>query len=146
MLRENLHLKRTPMRFAERRLERVTQIKDSVNKFLTIVFDDIIDVVGSKLLGDLWETLYLSIQDALVLGLLMQVPDKVGYWITGRKFTGLDMCIQEDSWLSVNRYVCFVMVLSNFALWGVLAARIFVRCVQDLRKLRQRSGSNVQQP
>jgi len=82
----------------------------------------------------------------LALGLLIQIPDRVGYWITGKKFTGLDVCIQEDSWWSVNRYVCFVMVLSNFALWGVLAARILIRCIQDFRKLRQRSSNNAQQP
>lgn len=120
-------------------------LQDKVDKFLTNAFG-VIDIIGKKILGDLWETLYLSVQDALALGLLIQIPDRVGYWITGKKFTGLDVCIQEDSWWSVNRYVCFVMVLSNFALWGVLAARILIRCIQDFRKLRQRSSNNAQQP
>jgi hypothetical protein len=115
----------------------VAQFKDRIDKFLTNIFD-VIDVIGRKLLGDLWETLYLSIQDALALGLLIQVPDRVGHWITGKNFSSLDACTQEGSWWNVNRYVCFIMVASNFILWAILAARILIRSIQDFKKLNQR--------
>jgi hypothetical protein len=119
----------------------VPQLKDRIDKFLTNVFD-VIDVVGKKILGGWWETVYLSIQDALAMGLLIQVPDKLGHLITGKTFNSLDACAQEGSWGNVNRYVCFVMVSSNFILWFILAARIIIRNILDFKKLRHLGSNN----
>jgi len=122
-------------------------LKDRVDKFLKEGFD-VIDIIGRKILGDLWETLYLSLQDAIAMGLLVQIPSWLGKCITGHDFTGFDACIQNTrSWWSTDRYICFVMVTSDLTLWAVLAARILIRCFQDFKKLKQQGSSkNAQQP
>jgi hypothetical protein len=123
-----------------------SSLKDKIDKFLNNLFG-ILDIIGRKILGDLWETLYLSVQDAIASGLLIQIPSQVGSWIIGDKsknFTGLTQCSQAGDWGSIDRYVCYVMVISEFTLWAVLAARILIRFIQDLRKLRQpRGGRNA---
>jgi hypothetical protein len=43
-----------------------------------------IDLIGQRLLGDLWKILYLSIQDAIALGLLLQIPSLIGKIIIGK--------------------------------------------------------------
>lgn len=93
-----------------------------------------IDVIGKRIMGDLWRTFYLSIQDAIALGLLLQVPGLIGKWIIGRSFSGFDVCLQENGW-SVNRYACFIIVMSDFLLWIVLAGRILGRFIVDCRNL-----------
>ena len=89
-----------------------------------------VDVIGKAVFGDLWKTFYLSIQDAIALGLLLQVPSLIGNIIIGKDFSSFDLCMQENA-LGVNRYACFIIVTSNFCLWSVLAARLIVRFFQD---------------
>lgn len=37
-----------------------------------------LDFLGKSLMGDLWRTTYLSIQDAIALSILLQVPGLIG--------------------------------------------------------------------
>lgn len=98
-----------------------------------------IDVVGRRLMGDLWQTFYLSIQDAIALGLLLQVPGLIGHLIIGKPFSSFDVCLQEGE-LSVDRYACFIIVASDFLLWIVLAGRILGRFFLDCRNLVSRKS------
>ena len=93
-----------------------------------------IDLVGQRLLGDLWKTFYLTIQDAIALGLLLQIPSFIGKIIIGKDFSGFDVCLQENA-LGPSRYACFIIVTSDFLLWIILAGRIIARFVVDLKNL-----------
>ena len=116
------------------------KLKDKIDTSLENIFH-IIDSVGKRIFGSLWETVYLSVQDAISMAILMKIPSSLGTWITGKSFTGFDTCIKETS-LSTNRYICFVMVMSDFALWAILAGRIIARFFQDLKKITQQGGGN----
>ncbi|WNZ22825.1 hypothetical protein HJG54_08120 [Leptolyngbya sp. NK1-12] len=102
-----------------------------------------LDVLGRALMGDLWRTVYLSVQDAIALSTLLQLPGLVGRIILGKDFASLDVCWQENA-LGVLRYACFIIVISDFLLWTVLAGRIIGRFWADLRELWRgnRNGSN----
>lgn len=97
-----------------------------------------LDVLGHGLMGDLWRTVYLSIQDAIALGVLLQLPSLVGRVIIGKDFSSFDVCLQENA-LGVSRYACFIIVTSDFCLWIILAGRILGRFWADLRGLRRGS-------
>jgi hypothetical protein len=101
-----------------------------------------LDVLGQGLMGDLWRTVYLSVQDAIALGTLLQLPSLVGRIIIGKDFASFDVCLQENP-LGVSRYACFIVVISDFCLWIVLAGRVLGRFWVDLRGLRRgnRNGS-----
>lgn len=94
-------------------------------------------------MGDLWRTVYLSVQDAIALSTLLQLPGLVGRIIIGKDFASFDVCLQENA-LGVSRYACFIIVISDFLLWIGLAGRILGRFWADLRELRRgnRHGSN----
>ena len=98
-----------------------------------------LDVLGRGLMGDLWRTVYLSVQDAIALGTLLQLPGFVGRVIIGKDFSSFDICLQENA-LGVSRYACFIIVASDFCLWIILAGRIIGRFWFDLRELRRGSG------
>jgi len=96
-----------------------------------------LDLLGKSLMGDLWKTTYLSIQDAIDLSILLQVPGLIGQWIIGKSFSDFSICLKESA-LSPTRYACFIIVASDFLLWIVLAGRIIGRfCWADLKDLRQ---------
>lgn len=94
-------------------------------------------------MGDLWRTVYLSVQDAIALSTLLQLPGLVGRIIIGKDFASFDVCLQENA-LGVSRYACFIIVTSDFLLWIGLAGRILGRFWADLRAIRRgnRHGSN----
>ena len=96
-----------------------------------------IDLVGQRLLGDLWQTFYLTVQDAIALGLLLQIPSFIGKIIIGKDFSSFDVCLQENA-LGPSRYACFIVVTSDFLLWIILAGRIIARFIVDLKNLRQK--------
>lgn len=98
-----------------------------------------LDVLGKRLMGDLWRTFYLTVQDAIALSLILQVPGIIGQLILGKSFSSFDVCLQENP-LGVNRYACFIIVASDFLLWIVLAGRIIGRFIGDLRQLRGKGG------
>lgn len=95
--------------------------------------------MGKALMGDLWTTTYLSVQDAIALSILLQVPGLIGQWIIGKSFSDFSVCLQESA-LGPTRYACFIIVASDFLLWIVLAGRIIGRFWVDLRELRKSKG------
>ena len=94
-----------------------------------------INAIGTATMGDLWPTFYESVQDAIALSLLVQVPSFIGSLILGKEYGGLDACFLEDHY-DVNRYACFVIVISDFLLWIVLAGRIIGRFLADIQTIR----------
>jgi len=107
-----------------------------IERFLDNILEPI-DLVGQRLLGDLWKTFYFSIQDAIALGLLLQIPSFIGKIIIGKDFSSFDVCLQENA-LGPSRYACFIVVTSDFLLWIILAGRIIARFIVDLKNLRQK--------
>lgn len=94
-----------------------------------------LDVLGRGLMGDLWRAVYLSVQDAIALSILLQLPSFIGRVIIGKDFSGFDVCLQENP-LGVSRYACFIIITSDFCLWIILAGRIIGRFWVDLRGLK----------
>ncbi len=84
-------------------------------------------------MGDLWRTVYLSIQDAIALGILLQVPNFLGRIIIGKDFASFDLCLKESP-LGVTRYACYIMVTSDFLLWILLFFRILGRFIAGWRE------------
>ena len=104
-----------------------------IERFLDNILEPI-DLVGQRLLGDLWKTFYLTVQDAIALGLLLQIPSFIGKIIIGKDFSSFDICLQENA-LGPSRYACFIIVTSDFLLWIILAGRIIARFIVDLKNL-----------
>ena len=95
-----------------------------------------LDLLGQGLLGDLWRTTYLSIQDAIALSILLRIPELIGRLIISKEFTSFDVCLQENA-LGASRYACFIIVTSDFGLWFMLAVRIIGRFWADLGDIRK---------
>lgn len=90
------------------------------------------DEIGKAVLGDLWRTLYLTLQDAIALALILKIPDALGALIIGEQFSSLKVCLKYDLF-NPTRFACSVIVLSNYLLWILMAARILGRFWADLR-------------
>ena len=103
--------------------------REKVEQVLAKICDPI-DVIGRAVMGDLWKTFCESVQDAIALSLLLQVPGLIGKWILGKEFSGFDACMTESPF-GINRYACFIIVASDFCLWIVLAGRIVSRFALD---------------
>lgn len=88
------------------------------------------DLLGKWLMGDLWRTFYLTVQDAIALALILQAPGLIGRLILGKSFSSFDICLKENP-LGVDRYACFIIVASDFCLWILLAGRIVLRFFED---------------
>ena len=93
-----------------------------------------IDLVGQRLLGDLWKTFYLTVQDAIALGLLLQIPSFIGKIIIGKDFSSFDVCLKENA-LGPSFYACFIIVGADVLLWISLAGRIIARFNRDFKNL-----------
>ncbi|MBD2186000.1 hypothetical protein H6S82_23815 [Planktothrix sp. FACHB-1355] len=118
------------------------QLKTRLGRRTEVVLMNIwepLDLMGKALMGDLWTTTYLSVQDAIALSILLQVPGLIGQWIIGKSFSDFSVCLQESA-LGPTRYACFIIVASDFLLWIVLAGRIIGRFWVDLRELRKSKG------
>jgi hypothetical protein len=113
----------------------LTKAGKRTQAFLTSFWESL-DQLGHALMGDLWRTVYLSIQDAIALGVLLQVPSWLGRIIIGKDFASFDLCLQESP-LGVTRYACYIIVTSDFLLWILLAFRILGRFISDGRELWQ---------
>ncbi|MEH2152015.1 MAG: hypothetical protein V7K63_28575 [Nostoc sp.] len=85
-----------------------------------------LDLLGQSLMGDYWRTVYLSVQDAIALYILLKIPDLIGQWIFGNSFSDFGVCLKENT-LGASRYACFIIVASDFLLWIVIAGRIIRR-------------------
>ncbi len=64
-----------------------------------------LDILGQGMMGDLWRTVYLSLQDAIALSVLLKIPSLIGHIIIGKDFASFDVCLQESP-LGVPRYAC----------------------------------------
>jgi hypothetical protein len=116
-------------------------LADKTHKALNAIFD-LINVIGQKIMGDLWRTVYLSIQDAIALACIIQIPSLIGKLIIGKEYSSFNICLLEDA-LGPNRYACFVIVIADFGLWAVLGGRVLTRCIQDIMNLaKNRGGKN----
>ncbi|WP_445634549.1 RDD domain-containing protein [Nostoc sp. DSM 114161] len=91
--------------------------------------------IGHSLMGDYWKTVYLSIQDAIALAVLLRIPELLGQFILGKSFSDFGVCLQENA-LGASRYACFIIVASDFMLWIVIAGRIIGRFWADLKDLK----------
>ena len=89
-----------------------------------------LDIVGKKLIGDLWETLYLSLQDTIALVLLFQLPGLIGKLTVDNDFSNLESCL-EIGWSNVNIYACLIIVASGFTMWILIAGRILGRFLKE---------------
>jgi hypothetical protein len=107
-------------------------------KVLENIFEPL-DLVGQRVMGELWRTFYLSVQDAIALSFLLQIPGTIGQWIVGKDFSSFDACLQENA-LGSSRYACFIIVTSDFLLWIVLAGRILGHFWEDFSRLWQNRG------
>jgi hypothetical protein len=117
-----------------------TKLGKKTQKVLTSVWESL-DQVGHGLMGELWRTVYQSVQDAIALGVLLQVPSWLGKIIIGKDFASYDLCLNESP-LGVTRYACYIMVTSDFLLWILLASRIFGRFIAEGRERWQNMRDN----
>lgn len=104
-----------------------------------------LDVLGRGLMGDLWRTVYLSVQDAISLSVLLQLPSLISRVIIGKDFSSFDVCLQENP-LGVSRYACFIIITSDFCLWIILAGRIIGRFWADMRGFKRGSKHGSVKP
>jgi hypothetical protein len=97
------------------------------------------DKVGQALMGDYWKTVYLSVQDAIALSVLLQIPDIIGRWVLGKSFSDFTVCLSESPW-GASRYACFIIVASDFLQWILIAGRIIGRFWADFSEMRTGRG------
>jgi hypothetical protein len=117
-----------------------TKLGKKTQKVLTSVWESL-DQVGHGLMGELWRTVYQSMQDAIALSVLLQVPSWLGKIIIGKDFASYDLCLKESP-LGVTRYACYIMVTSDFLLWILLAFRILGRFIAEGRDRLQNMRNN----
>ncbi|QSJ18247.1 hypothetical protein JYQ62_05355 [Nostoc sp. UHCC 0702] len=103
-------------------------------KQLVMSFLELVDQLFYGLMGQLGRTVYASIQDAIALSILLQVPGLIGKFIIGKDFSSYDVCLKENP-LGASCLACFIIVTSDFLLWIVLAGRIIARFWVDIKNL-----------
>ncbi|MBT9316310.1 hypothetical protein [Leptothoe spongobia] len=99
--------------------------KTVLGKFIHIIIrncEESIEQIGLMLMGELWQSVYLSIKDIIALSVLFRVPGVLFFWITKENFTDFTSCMDESP-LSASFYACFVIISSDLSLWIVLASR-----------------------
>jgi hypothetical protein len=109
------------------------KLGDRIEELLTSIWEPL-DVLGKNLLGEYWRTLYLTVQDAIALALILKIPGRIGSLLLQKSFSDFTVCLKESPW-GISRYACFIIVLSDFLLWIVIAGRIVGRFLTDFRKL-----------
>ncbi|MCF2150363.1 hypothetical protein IQ276_028825 [Desmonostoc muscorum LEGE 12446] len=97
---------------------------------------EFVDQLFYLLMGELGRTVYASIQDAIALSILLQVPGFIGKVIIGKDFSSFDVCLKENPF-GASCLACFIIVTSDFLLWIVLAGRIIARFWADIKNLRK---------
>lgn len=112
-----------------------TELGRRTDRFLLTIWESL-NLLGKGIFGELWRTLYLSVQDAIALSVLLQLPSLIGRLIIGKDFSSFDVCLQESP-LGVSRYACFIIITSDFCLWIVLAGRIAGRFWAELSGLKR---------
>ncbi|EGJ28619.1 MULTISPECIES: hypothetical protein [Moorena] len=105
-----------------------------INELLINIWEPL-DQLGKALIGDLWRDVYLTIQDAIGLGILYVIFGWIFHWITKENFTSFDQCWNTWSVWEVNRYFCLVVVLLAFSSCITLCGRILKRLLKDMINL-----------
>jgi hypothetical protein len=95
-------------------------------KILVMKILEFIDQILYSLMGKLGRTVYASIQDAIVLIILLTIPSFLGQIILGKDFPTFSYCLSENAF-GVSRYACFLIVTSNWLLWIIISGRIIAR-------------------
>ncbi|MCG6135185.1 MAG: hypothetical protein MET45_11040 [Nostoc sp. LLA-1] len=121
-----------------------TELGRKTEKFLRTIWEPL-DLFGKSLMGNYWRTVYLSIQDAIAIYILLKIPDFIGHLIYGKSFSNFGICLQENA-LGASHYACFIIVISDFLLWIIIAARIIGRFLADLWDLRKGGRHGSDQP
>ncbi len=111
-----------------------TRLGKSTKKLVFNILE-FVDQIFYGLMGQLGRTVYASIQDAIALSIILQIPGFISEFIIGKNFSSFDVCFQEN-YLDVSCLACFIIVTSDFLLWIVLAGRILGRFWADLRNLK----------
>lgn len=83
----------------------------------------------------------MSVQDVIALSVLLKIPDLIGQLVLGKSFSDFGVCLKENA-LGASRYACFIIVISDFLLWIVIAGRVIGRFWADLSELRKGKGGS----
>ncbi|MBY5282298.1 hypothetical protein F2Y95_11135 [Aphanizomenon flos-aquae CCAP 1446/1C] len=102
-------------------------------KILVINIAEFLDELLYIFMGELGRTVYVSIQDAIVLIILLKIPSLICEKILHQNYSNFQFCLAESAW-GLSRYVCFIIVTANFLLWIVLTGRIIARFWTYLKK------------
>jgi hypothetical protein len=91
--------------------------------------------VGNALFGPFWYSIIRdTAQDAIGAYLVLSIGSMAGNLIAKKDFSSFKICFQE--WqldpTGVNPYVCYSMVVLDFALWAAVVTRLLYRAVLQL--------------
>ena len=93
-----------------------------------------LDEIGRAIMGDLWRTTYLTIQDALAATVVSIALHFIGLALqgtTGQTFSDLKACVTSYPITSVSRYQCLVIGAASFPVWFVFAGRFILHLWED---------------
>jgi hypothetical protein len=110
-----------------------TDLGKKTQNIVTSVLESV-DQIFFGLMGDLGRTVYASIQDAIALSILLQVPSTIAKVIINKDFASYDVCLKENP-LGASCLACFIIVTSDYLLWVVLAGRVIARFWTDIKNL-----------
>lgn len=111
--------------------------REATKRFLSKLWGPI-DELGKVFFGELWQDVYLSIQDALALSVLVKLPAAVNDWVLGgESFSSFSTCIKEEVG-NPNQLACFVVVGSTFLFWLLLAGRLLGRFLENVLRFINR--------
>jgi hypothetical protein len=133
----NQDLEPLPNRGSQTPLPEVETPLGKKAKALLLSIWEPVNLVGHSLTGDLWKTIYSTLQDTIALALALRLPGLIGKWIIGKDFSAFDVCWGENP-LGVSRYACYLIVTADFALWIVLGGRIVGRLWVGIREFHNR--------
>ncbi|WP_083305298.1 hypothetical protein [Moorena producens] len=88
-----------------------------------------VDKLGKALLGDMWRSVYLSLQDAIALLVILYIPSLIGQLILTNTFLDFSVCM--ESAIGVQFYASLIIGAANFLLWILMAGRIIGRLWAD---------------
>lgn len=103
---------------------------ESTEEFLNTIWE-LLDTVGKKIFGELWESIYLTVQDGIGLYIIVHIPSLIMLAFFGKTFFSYSVCLSVEDYLSPIRAGCFVIVTADFCVWMVLAGRIIGRFLED---------------
>lgn len=99
--------------------------------------------LGRAILGDFWLPIIRdTAQDAIGAYLVLSIGGYAGRLIAGKDFSGFAVCLKElqTDPTGVTPYVCYGMVVLDFALWGAVLARLLYRALLQLTPIPVRKS------